>query len=107
MWTRQGYDPNGFGFVHFFQPHNVWLSTVSTVVARSGYGLLQQNGRYLYGAYHVNSNGVVDQYINVIESRNSAPVSDGHEIGVITAYCQGPGESTEQLCPDWVNQSWL
>lgn len=106
VWTRQG-DGN-YGYTHFFTPHNVWMSTVSAVIAAQAYGLYQSStGRYLYGAYHVNSNGDVDQYINIYESRNAAPAPDGNEIGVITAYCQGPGRSFEQYCPDWVNTSWL
>jgi hypothetical protein len=38
--------------------------------------------------------GEVDQYVNV-----------GHELGVVTGYCQGPGHSFEQNCPDWVDET--
>ncbi len=79
---------------------------VEDVIARSAYGIQQDvNGRYLYGEYYQDPEGGIDQYVNVIEDRTTAPVSDGQEVGVVTAYCEDADGNEEDTCPDWVNQT--
>ncbi|MEA2532519.1 MAG: hypothetical protein QOJ93_330 [Actinomycetota bacterium] len=96
---------SGFGFLHFFMDHSLDLPPVIHAISNSAYGLPQPDGRYLYGEYHVAPPGQVDQYVNVFEERGPSANGDAHELGVVTAYCQGPGHSFEQNCPEWVNQT--
>lgn len=107
VWIRQGYNTSagkGFGYEHFYNKHNVWLSTVSNDIQNNQSGIYQsKTGRYLYGEYYVGSNGQVDQQVLAFESRNSAPV--GNEMGIITAYCQTGSGGYEAKCPNWVNTS--
>jgi len=110
VWIREGYansyNDNGFGYNHFNEKHNLELGPVEDVIARSAYGIQQDvNGRYLYGEYYQDPEGGIDQYVNVIEDRTTAPVSDGQEVGVVTAYCEDADGNEEDTCPDWVNQT--
>ncbi len=103
VWVRQG--NSSFGYQHFLGKHNLYLGPVTATVANNLFGLQQSNGRYLYEDYYQTTSGSPSQYVLVFESRNTAPVSDRQEVGVITAYCQGPGHSFEAKCPNWVNQT--
>jgi hypothetical protein len=96
---------SGFGYLHALVDHNLDLGPMEGVIANSQNGIRQSNGRYLYGAFHVAPKGQVDQYVNVFEERGEAANKDGHELGVVTAYCQGPGHSYEAKCPEWVNET--
>lgn len=97
---------SGFGYLHALIDHNLDLGPMEGVIENSANGIRQSNGRYLYGAFHrAPKKGEVDQYVNIFEERGKAPDKDGHELGVVTAYCQGPGHSFEAKCPDWVNET--
>ena len=104
VWLRDG-GVNTFGVAHF-QTHNLEPWAVEAVVSMEQYGLRQSNGRYLYGAYFQDPDGFVDQQVLVFEERGKPSVSgvtDGNELGVVTAYCEDEFGNEEQLCPDWVN----
>jgi len=88
-----------------FIDHNLDLGPATHAIQQSAHGLKQANGRYLYGQYHVGAGGNIDQYVNIFEERGPAAIHDGHELGVLTGYCQGPGHSFEAKCPDWVNET--
>ncbi len=106
VWIREGYNDannNGFGYTHFYNKHNINIGPVEAVIANNAYGIEQPNGRYLYGEYFVAPQGEIDQYVNIYEDRSGAPVSDGNEKGVITAYCEDQNGNEESRCPDWVN----
>ena len=96
---------SGFGYLHMFIDHNLDLGPATHAIQQSAHGLKQANGRYLYGQYHVGAGGNIDQYVNVFEERGPAAIHDGHGLGVLTGYCQGPGHSFEAKCPDWVNET--
>ncbi len=106
VWIREGYDggsSSGFGYLHFLYQHDLEISPVVVAIERSGSPSEQNNGNYQYVYGHKAPNGQIDQYIYVIEGRNGVGAPDGAEIGVITAYCQGPSHQYQQLCPSWVN----
>lgn len=96
---------SGFGYLHALIDHNLDLGPMEGIIENSKNGIRQSNGRYLYGEFHVAPKGEVDQYVNIFEERGEAADKDGHELGVVTAYCQGPDHSYEAKCPDWVNET--
>jgi ABC-type nitrate/sulfonate/bicarbonate transport system substrate-binding protein len=96
----------GFGFLHFLNDHNLDLGPVEVTIGNNQNGILQSNGNYHYGEYYGDPSGTeVSQYVLVFEDRGAAGNGDGFELGVVTAFCQGPGHSFEQNCPDWVNET--
>ena len=104
VWIRYGQSgDSGFGFLHALVDHNLDLVPIEVTIFNSAFGVPQPNGRYLYGEYYRSPSGQIDQYVEVYEERHEAANHDGHGLGVVTAYCQGPGHSPEARCPDWVN----
>ena len=112
VWVREGRTgSSGFGIAHFGE-HNLQLHVVEDVIDSSQQGFPQPNGtRYEYDAgYRDPNTQQVTQYVVVVEERakpndpgNPGANSDPNELGILTAFCQGPNRSYEQLCPDWVN----
>ena len=96
---------SGFGYQHALIDHNLDLRPMEAVIENSENGIRKSNGRYLYGEFHVAPKRQIDQYVNIFEEREEAANKDGHELGVVTAYCQGPGHSYEAKCPEWVNET--
>jgi len=90
--------------LHAFIDHNFADYSIVDLVKRNQSGIWQSNtGRYLYGAYFVDSNGI-SQYAEGYEQRTAGVGSpDSKELGVVTAYCLDSRHVEESMCPDWVN----
>jgi hypothetical protein len=112
VWVREGRTgSSGFGIAHFGE-HNLQLHVVEDVIDNTQQGFPQPNStRYEYDAgYRDPKTQQVTQYVVVVEERakpndpaDPETNSDPNELGILTAFCQGPNRSYEQLCPDWVN----
>jgi hypothetical protein len=76
--------------------HNLDLGPTTHAIEQAGHGLERPNGRHLYGQFHVDPGGKIDQYVNVFEERGPAANHDGQELDVVTGYCQGPATRTRR-----------
>jgi hypothetical protein len=102
---RQGQSGDGaFGYLHGLLDHDVEEQTVDAVVSASAGGLLQANGRYLYGAVFIKDGEPEIRFETYQDRAGSTASPDSFETGIITSFCKGPGlQDPAERCPTWVN----
>ncbi|GAA1275865.1 hypothetical protein GCM10009609_43600 [Pseudonocardia aurantiaca] len=86
-----------FGLIHYTVDHNVSDEMVAAVIANNAAGLRRRDGRYVYGLRGV-AFGETIYTVEVIVDRSKSV--DGHDFGVVTAYCLGP-----TVCPEGLEES--
>lgn len=97
---------SGFGYLHALIDHNLDLHVVHAVIGNAAAGVSQGSGKYLYGAFHEAPKGEVDQFVEIVDNRNTSKSSgDLFELGLQTGYCKDGHYHTENKCPDWVNDA--